>query len=167
MHKELVKYVKWIAVIYTIFISYESFCSNRYENNIFKVILTSRSDSIMHIDIIAKDSGRLFSYDAELVKICDEVPERSLSQDLGVQDWEVYYLSDSTYIVDTDSLYLGFAKEQANNYRLDFDLLESTYPELIPGIYTLYRTDENGTKYPHSESDDFLRIPISQEKREH
>lgn len=122
MHKELVKYVKWIAVIYTIFISYESFCSNRYENNIFKVILTSRSDSIMHIDIIAKDSGRLFSYDAELVKICDEVPERSLSQDLGVQDWEVYYLSDSTYIVDTDSLYLGFAKEQANNYRLDYPL---------------------------------------------
>ena len=165
MLKGLIKYVRWIAILSIIFISYESVCCIRYENNIFKVTLTSRSDSIMHIDIITKDSERAFSYDAELVKICDEVPERSLSLDVGKLESEVYYLADSTYIVYTDSLYLGFAKEHENNYRLDFDIFESTYPDLPPGIYTLYRIDENGIRYPHSESYDFLRIPISHEKR--
>lgn len=165
MLKGLIKYVRWVAIISPIFIFCERVLSIRYENDIFKVILTSRSDSIMHIDIITNDSDRTFSYDAELVKICDEVPERSLSIDVGEQEFEIYYLADSTYIVDTDSLYLGFAKEQENNYRLDFNLFESIYPDLIPGIYTLYRTDENGTRYPHSESYDFLRIPIRHEKR--
>lgn len=121
-------------------------CSNlqisNYENSMYTIILTRKSNTTIKIELKNKDTHFVKSYNAQLILVDGEVPEGSLRSDYNDPSIGDLYRCDSTYCINNKSINIAIALENITHKRLDLSIYGSKISDYKDGSYTLYRTSQ-------------------------